>query len=742
MRSSPANSSQSQGRTSGLLAANPYGTFFGISQKCLDQGWQALTGPEGNSVTYVSMEIGADRDVYHPIRDYIEENRLLDSAEEELRNRLEPFINGPVKIPNYGGGLGILAGDTLKSMADCKIPVAAVSLLYRRGYFSQLVDMNLGQVAWSRDWEPEHTPGLYPLHQPAAPDKPLTVKVRFYDQHDNPIIAEAQVWMKLEVSAGLDFFVPEFLLDYDLPASPTWIREASRHLYDSSSETTKAIQRRLLGAGVLPVMRELGLTSRTIHLNEQHGVVLVLSLISAILRGQHGDQFREKASDQDILNAAQQAGERIVYTIHTPVKAGHDRFARSLYLGLDHSFYRRILNLLAHDEGNPAEYNFTALAMRVNRATNSVSRLHKEVTRAQFPQHRERITAITNGVHHLTWISAAKAEVYDGFPELAGWRRDPSAFAGAAKLLGNAKFRTYFEQAWQKDSETLISYLNQMLVTHRNQRLTTWIDPPNYLSYLGTEEGRLNAKAFTFGFARRFSTYKRADLIFEDLERLAEILISNDWPVNFIYAGKAHPHDEPGKGLIKTIIAIQEKLFVKTNGLAKLVFVPGYDMAIAKMMVAGCHAWLNSPKRPLEASGTSGMKAAMNGVPNVSIMDGWWVEGYHDGQTGWKFGYEGEVDAGGLSEHPSELLYQEDAASFYKLLPEILAAFYQPGRHSQYLDRCLMNLTLNCPIFNTHRMAAEYVSRYRLDLPPAVARQTEKFRRLYQSDPEFHPNGA
>jgi starch phosphorylase len=208
-----------------------------------------------------------------------------------------------------------------------------------------------------------------------------------------------------------------------------------------------------------------------------------------------------------------------------------------------------------------------------------------------------------------------------------------------------------------------------MLITHRNQRLTTWIDPPNYLSYRSGGEAPLEHTTFTLGFARRFSTYKRADLIFEDLDRLAAIITENNWPVNFIYAGKAHPSDEPGKDLIRNVLAVQEELYLKSHGLAKLVFIPGYDMHLAKMMVSGSHAWLNSPKRPLEASGTSGMKAAMNGVPNLSIMDGWWVEGYHDGQTGWKFGYEESVSHEHFSEQPSSLLYSEDSASFYKIFP-------------------------------------------------------------------------
>jgi len=718
----------------GLLSRNKFGVFFGVSQKVLDNVWSELTSPDGNSVTYISMEIGADLDVFHPVSNILKKIGLNEHSDQKINQFLQLFLNGPTKIPNYSGGLGILAGDTLKSFADCKIPSAAISLLYRKGYFSQMVDSKIGQVSWASPWEPENTPGLYLLKNPDAPELPIFIEVPFYDIHGKVSVACAQLWLKMEISENLDFFVPEILLDFHLPQTPEWIREASHHLYDSSSEKIKATQRRLLGAGIVPAMEALGITSRTIHLNEQHGVAMVLSLIGKKLQETLGPQFETKATDDDIIKAAEAVADRVVYTIHTPVKAGHDRFDISIYKELVNVFCQRILNLLAVDEENPSLYNFTSMAMKLNRATNSVSRLHKEVTRKQFPQYAAKITAITNGVHHLTWTSDAKSELYDSFPELTNWRLDPSVFSEASGLLKNNKFRTYFMQAWHEDTKILIDYVNQMLSAHRNQRIQTWIDPPNYLSYLDEKHPPLNPGTFTLGFARRFSTYKRADLIFENLDRLAAIIKENNWPVNFIFAGKAHPSDEPGKELIRNILTVQEELYNKSNGLAKLVFIPGYDMNIAKMMVAGVHSWLNSPKRPLEASGTSGMKSAMNGIPNISIMDGWWVEGYHAGLTGWKFGYEDPISHEHLSEHRTSLLYEEDSASFYELFPQILQTFYDPAQRERFTDKCIANLILNCPIFNTHRMAAEYVDRYRLDLPPAVLKNIKKLRSLYKSE--------
>jgi starch phosphorylase len=719
-----------------MVATDRWGTYFGVSQKVLDQVWGNLTTPTGNSVTYISMEIAADRDAFHPIKSRLLELDITGSTDPVLDGFTKSFLYGPAKIPNYGGGLGVLAGDTLKSFADCKIPVVAISLLYRKGYFSQMVDSRIGQICWSSKWDPAGIPSIYPLHQANDPQTSLTINVPFYDSQDRVVNTCAKLWMKMEVNSQLNYFVPHILLDYYTDESPEWIKEAAQNLYDSSSEQVKITQRRMLGAGVVPAMNALGITSRTIHLNEQHGVAVILTQIVDRLRHKYREEFNQLATDQDIMEAAAEVAKSIVYTIHTPVKAGHDRFGQDLHRAIGHPMCQRILHLLAEDSDNPANFNFTSLAMRVNRATNAVSRLHKEVTRQQFPEFAEKISAITNGVHHNTWISDARAELFDSCEEFVNWRQDPSVFKNAVALKENKRFRSFLKKAWEEDNSRLISYVNNMLANHRSLMQETWIDPPNFLSNLAGQEACLPTNTLTIGFARRFSTYKRADLIFEDIEELLKPILANNWPVNFIFAGKAHPADEPGKALIKMIIDIQAELYRKSNGLAKLVFIPGYDMAIAKMMVAGVHCWLNSPKRPLEASGTSGMKAALNGVPNISIIDGWWGEGYHDGATGWKFGYEEPVDIRTLSENRAELLYKEDSASFYQVFPELPGIFYDPEKFPILIDKAIMNLALNGPRFNTHRMAAEYLARYNLDLPGPLTRRMEKLKENYDSDSE------
>ena len=717
-----------------LIASNQFGTFFGIHQKIFDEIWASLTHKDGNSIAYISMEIGADPDVYNPIKQRLIDIEHTSSMDNKLKGFINKLFHGPEKIPTYSGGLGVLAGDTLKSFADCKIPVVAVSLLYRQGYFSQIVDSKIGQIAQTVQWHPEATHGLYLLHEPKNPEKPLQIEVPFYNADNQITMIQAQIWMKMEINHSLDFFIPEILLDFSLPETPELFSNAAGKLYNSESSMVKAVQRRMLGTGIIPALSKLGFTANTFHLNEQHGVIAILQLIVEELQKILGHPDIYKATDQQVLEASDKVAQRTIYTIHTPVKAGHDRFEKSLYAGISHMFCRRILDVLARDEENPHSYNFTTMAMTVNRAANSVSRLHRDVTRKQFPLFAQKITAITNGVHHLTWISDARAKVFNLFPELQNWQHDPGVFAKLGNLAQDQRFRSYLSEAWKKDTAILFHFINTMLLQHREQKLETWIDPPNFFSSLIDRNTKMNPQVFTIGFARRFSTYKRADLIFDNLNTLCDILVNNNWPINFIFAGKAHPADEPGKSVIKLILDYQKELHLKSKGLANLIFIPNYDMKIAKMMVAGVHAWLNSPKRPLEASGTSGMKAALNGVPNISIMDGWWVEGYHNGQTGWKFGLEGPVEEANLSEAPETLLYSEDSASFYQLLPGILKEFYKAGNSSAFIDKAIMNLTLNIPIFNTHRMVAEYLTKYNLRLSAQQKEEMRHFGSLYNSN--------
>ncbi len=716
-----------------FLIKNELGDFFGATEAVFNDVWQKLIDRSGNSALYISMEIGADLDVYHPLRQRLAHRGIFSSGDPELQKHLKKIYQGPEKIPNYSGGLGVLAGDTLKSYADLRLPVVAISLLYQHGYFAQYVDSELGQLSRKVDWSPAETATLYRIKDPQNPAVPLVIEVPFYTEDDRSALALAHLWMKTEFSSTLDYFVPQLLLDFYIDGNAEVIRDTARQLYNASSSLTKALQRRLLGAGILPVVNALGITSRTIHLNEQHGVVVAIQLISEELQKILQHTNLEDASKEQILEAARRVAQKIVYTIHTPVTAGHDRFDKTLYAGISRKSCRRILDVLAADADDPTAYNFTNFAMRVNRTANSVSKLHRDVTRRQFPAFAHKISAITNGVHHLTWISERRAALFDSVAVLDNWRKDPGVFGGIEKLLTDSSFRSSFAKSWRNDSAQLFEYVNAMLTEHRFAMSRTWINPPNYLSSVLSKQSLLSPEVFTIGFARRFSTYKRADLIFSNIDRLCDILRRLQHPVTFLFAGKAHPADEPGKNVIKHLLSCQEELYRKSNGLANLIFIPNYDMSIAKMLVSGVHVWLNSPKRPLEASGTSGMKAAMNGIPNISIMDGWWVEGYNEGRTGWKFGNEEDIFSANLSESKESLLYEEDSASFYALLPKVLDAFYN-SYDSLFLDKSLQNLLLNIPLFNTHRMTGEYAARYGLALDGDHQEKMNYFAKLYSSD--------
>ncbi len=724
-----------------FLVHHKFGNFVGMSQRHFEKVWNRLTDKKNDVIVYITMEIGADPDVYDPVRALLESRQLLPHTPDTdpLKDPLfQRYARDTSKIPTYSGGLGVLAGDTLKSFADCHLPAVAISLLYKQGYFNQVVDSQLGQISCGVKWSPETTPGLYLLHDPMEKDQPLTIELPFFSRdlndHNKEHLIFAQIWVKLEFSQNCDYFVPEFLLDFAVDANPPIIRNAAAQLYNAESSLTKAIQRRILGMGILPTLRKIGISPATFHLNEQHGVVVAMQLIAEELHNTQLRNGKSAVTRKEIMMAAEKVASRLVYTIHTPVVAGHDRFDKMLYKGICSTTCSEILDVLAHDKDHPGQYNFTAMAMRVNRSANSVSRLHRDVTHKQFPDFTQKISAITNGVHHLTWISAARADVFDKFEVLKGWRENPGVFTEVAQLDQDVSFQQSLLEAWRQDNRSLIKHVNEMLQLHRRQTVETWIDPPNYLSTILHREVLLEPDMLTFGFARRFSTYKRADLIFYDIDRLCNIIAKYGKPVYFLFAGKAHPADEPGKHVLIDLLKRQQELLEKSGNLAKLIFIPGYDMSIAKILVSGVHCWLNCPKRPLEASGTSGMKAAMNGVPNVSIMDGWWVEGYHNGLTGWKFGREGEINLDSLSEKRETLLYQEDSNSFYKLLPSLINDFYKSENSEVFLRKGIENLKRNIPIFNTHRMAAEYLQRYHLNLPDEQIAKMDGYAKLYSSD--------
>ncbi|MGE5307374.1 MAG: alpha-glucan family phosphorylase [Alphaproteobacteria bacterium] len=536
-------------------------------------------------------------------------------------------------IPTYSGGLGILAGDMLHSAADLRLPMIAVSLLHRKGYFDQRLDAQGNQLESPSRWSPESCLELLP------PRVNIAVEGR---------TVCVQAWQHL-LRGITGHAVPILFLDTALAENDPRDRVLTDHLY-GGDERYRLCQEMVLGFGGVAMLRALGHSQiRIFHMNEGHSALITLALL---------EERRQARSDNAYTEAEVEAVRRqCVFTTHTPVPAGHDRFSTSLVAPVLGEARLRALDQLKVING---ELNMTALALRFSGFVNGVSMRHGQVSRGMFPGCD--IEAITNGVHAVAWTSPPFAVLFDrSIPE---WRGDSCYLRNAVGIpLGEIR---------QAHGQAKKDLLQQVL----------WLT--------GTQ---LDEKAFTLGFARRATAYKRADLLFTDLERLKNISRQSG-PLQLIYAGKAHPRDEGGKSIIRRIFEAAAAL---ANDV-RVVYLENYDMALGKLVCSGVDLWLNTPLRPLEASGTSGMKAALNGVPSLSVLDGWWIEGHIEGVTGWSIG-----DSIGFENDSAA-----EAISLYdKLEKTILPLFYnEPEKFA-----CVMRsaIALNGSFFNTQRMIFQYV---------------------------------
>jgi len=564
-------------------------------------------------------------------------------------------------LPIYAGGLGVLAGDHLKSASDLAIPLAAVGLFYREGYFRQRVDPA------GRQWEdnPVLDPNALPLELPRAPsgEEPV-VSMRIGDREVRLLVHCARVGR-----------VPLLLLDAHLPENDEADRGITARLYSGDVEN-RIRQEIALGIGGLRALDLLELRPKIRHMNEGHAAFVTLERIRQLIR-EEGLSFAE---------ARELAAAGNVFTTHTPVPAGIDRFPPELlrrYFGgfveeLGISF-EEFLQLGRENPENPAEFfSMAVLALRLSAHANAVSQLHARVARRlwsglmpQLPPEEVPIHPITNGVHPPTWTA----------PEMAALRIGENA-----ETLDRAAF-------WQRHEE-----LRARLVRRCRQKLED-LERERGSSPLDVEAavGVLDPRALTVGFARRFATYKRAALIFHDPERLARLLHQPGRPVQLIFAGKAHPHDEPGKQVMQTIVRFTQ--LPEFRG--KVVFLAGYGIQLARTLVAGCDVWLNNPIRPLEASGTSGMKAALNGAVNVSVLDGWWDEAPYE-QAGFPIG-----------ERREDTDDEEVAASLYEVLErEVIPLFYDrdpQGLPAGWIEKMIASASQIARLFSSDRMVTEYL---------------------------------
>ncbi|HPA59633.1 MAG TPA: alpha-glucan family phosphorylase [Synergistales bacterium] len=530
-------------------------------------------------------------------------------------------------IPTYSGGLGVLAGDILKSAADLGVPIVGVTLLYRKGYFRQSFEDCL-QKALPEEWDPEKQLALLP-HEVTVMIEGRIIKVR--------------AWC-LELQGRTGFTVPIYFLDTDVEGNSPADRELTWYLY-GGDERYRLCQEIILGSGGLRMLRDLGYSNiDDYHLNEGHAAFLALELIRE-MGYENYDRVREEG----------------IFTTHTPVSAGHDHFSWDLINRvMDGSMAARLRRMMPTED-----VSMTEIALRYSRYINGVSEKHAQVSRTMYG--REDVDCITNGIHTLTWVSPEMAEVFTKY--IPGWDNAPERLVKAVQIP-------------VEDIRSAHSPAKKRLLDYVEERTGKRLDP-----------GRL-----TIGFARRVAQYKRVDLVLRDTARLVKAAAGK---VQFIFSGKAHPNDNPAREILRKLLCEAQNM-VGTD--IPVVFIEDYDMDKAALLVQGVDLWLNNPVRPREASGTSGMKCALNGIPNFSVLDGWWIEGCVEGVTGWSIGpapkesindqYDDSVDLDDLLE---------------KLEKVIIPTFYERPREWGEVMRGA--IALNASYFNTHRVVREYCEK-------------------------------
>jgi len=614
------------------------------------------------------------------------------SARNTWWARSFPQLTGPIayfsaefalhqSLPIYAGGLGVLAGDHCKEASDLGVPLIGVGFMYPQGYFHQ----HISAEGWQEEsyerlnWEDA------PIEPALTPDgKPCITAVPLGDR--SVLVA---VW---KVRLGR---VKLYLLDTDLEENAPWDRELSARLYGGDRET-RIQQEIILGIGGVRTLKALGVTPGAFHLNEGHAGFVVLQRIRDLV--EQGTSFDD---------ALEQTRQTTIFTTHTPVPAGHDAFPFHLVekhlagcwgtLGADRD---RVMALGAYDNGAGPQFNMTALAIRSSGSTNAVSQLHGEVTRAMFapmwPDLAEvdrPVTAVTNGVHVPTWIAADLVTLFSRYlaPDWLDRHDDPDLWDGVLAIPD--------EELWRVRS-SLRRYLFAFV---RERARTRWIVEHVGIPRVVAAGTLLDPDVLTLGFARRFTGYKRPELVFHDPERLARILNAAGRPVQIIFAGKSHPADDIGKHHLQRVY--KRALDPLFGG--RIAFVDDYDLHVAHFLAQGCDVWLNNPRKPLEASGTSGMKAAINGVPHLSIGDGWWAEGY-TGTNGWI------IDGGAPPDQP-DAVDAADADALYRLLEEeVVPAFYDRDRSGvphRWIAVVKEAIRTVAPRFSSRRMVKEYVGR-------------------------------
>jgi len=531
------------------------------------------------------------------------------------------------EIPTYSGGLGVLAGDMIKSSADLKLPLVAVTLLDKKGYFRQEISKEGRQIEHAVEWDPSKFMELLPN------------EIEVLIQKRN-VRVKAWLYNVQSLTGGA---VPVLFLDTDVEGNFAEDKMITSFLY-GGDESYRLKQEIVLGIGGTRMLEELGLSISKYHMNEGHSSLLTLELL------------RKYGMDIDRVR------ERCIFTTHTPVEAGHDKFSYALVQETMEEIVP--IDLLRKVGGHGEMLNLTHLALNLSEFVNGVAKKHRDVSRQLFPGFE--IQSITNGVHSYTWTSESFRELYD--KNVPGWANEPELLVRVDGIPD--------EEIWQAHMET-----KKMLIDYVNEKTNISMD----------------YHTLTLGFARRATGYKRTTLLFSDIEKLKKI--NKKGKIQIIFAGKAHPKDEMGKKLIQEVFSIIEKM----KDEIKIVYLEDYDLALAARLTAGVDVWLNTPLRPMEASGTSGMKAAHNGVINFSVLDGWWIEGWIEGVTGWAIG-----------PHPDETLSANESVNrelddlYNKLEYIIVPTFYT--KKSEWVQMMKNSIGKIAYYFNSHRMMRRYVT--------------------------------
>jgi starch phosphorylase len=651
------------------------------------------------------LNLTADDDRYLLIYDAaVDALDAARSARDTWWQHRYPDCQGPIayfsaefalhqSLPIYAGGLGVLAGDHCKEASDLGIPLVGVGFMYPQGYFHQKVSPE----GWQQEAYERLSWAQAPIEPAITPEgKPCIVAVPLGNRS-----VLVSVW---RVRLGR---VKLYLLDTDLEENAPWDRELSARLYGGDRET-RVQQEIILGIGGVRALKAMGSNPVVWHLNEGHAAFVVLQRIRDLI--ERGDTFD---------SALEEVRRTTIFTTHTPVPAGHDAFPFSLVethlanaWGTLGSYRDAFMALGHYDNGSGPLFNMTALALRTAGATNAVSQLHGEVTREMWgpiwpgvPEKERPVRAITNGIHVPTWLSAEMYRLFDDHLG-AGWRERHDDVR-----IWNAILEIPDEELWAA-RQALRTYLFAFI---RERARSRWMEEHVSAARVVAAGTLLDPNALTIGFARRFTGYKRPELIFHNPERLLGILNAVRRPVQIVFAGKAHPADETGKHHLQQVYRrATDPMFG-----GRIAFVDDYDLHVAHFLVQGCDVWLNNPRKPLEASGTSGMKASINGVPHLSIGDGWWAEGY-TGQNGWL------IEGKSLS-NDSEAVDTADAEALYQLLErDVVPTFYDrdpqgiPRRWLSFVRQAIYTVT---PKFSARRMVKQYAEEM---YGPAVRpRQTQ-----------------